>query len=245
MRVHAPALVRRVTRTVKDVLYGVNAGHAIRHGAPPPPAPADPVAPSPPIQPLPHRPRLLPTGHGEVGHTGHTSNTGISTNTGSNVDTMSTAAFLSYLDGRQVRWRLILDECVEAAGGDPRAQLLAVFDALREWAASPSGGFRSNAFVHAQYELARPASPGRAAVARHKRALRSRMLALAEATGTPDPGLLVDQLLLIYEGAVVNHSLDNVVEPANKAHLTARRLIAAATPQPIDAFWTGRADNGG
>ncbi|MCX5206574.1 hypothetical protein OG897_34860 [Streptomyces sp. NBC_00237] len=153
---------------------------------------------------------------------------------------MSTAAFLAYLDGRQTRWRLILDAAVEAAGGDPRARLLAVFDALREWAGSASDGFRSNAFVQAQYESDHPDGVVRAVIAQHKRTLRGRMLALAEATGTPDPALLVDQLLLVYEGSVVNHSLGTVAESADKAHRTARQLIAAATPQPLDAFWAGR-----
>jgi hypothetical protein len=153
---------------------------------------------------------------------------------------VNTAALLAYLDGRQTRWRLTLDAAVDAAGDDPRARLLAVFDALREWAHSVSDGLRSNAFIQAQYESDRPDGIARTVIAQHKRTLRGRMLALAEATGTPDPGLLVDQLLLVYEGSVVNHSLGTVTESADKAHRTARQLIAAATPQPLDAFWAGR-----
>ncbi|WP_093802522.1 hypothetical protein [Streptomyces sp. Wb2n-11] len=158
---------------------------------------------------------------------------------------MDTGAFLAYLDGRQLRWRLTLDECIEAAGHDPRARLLAVFDALRAWARSPSDGLRSSAFTNAHFELAKSPDPGRTVITRHKRALRGRMLELAETTGAPDPGLLVDQLLLVYEGAVANHSLGNVAEPADKAHSTARQLIAAATPQPMDAFWAGDAESSG
>ncbi|MGW7410872.1 hypothetical protein [Streptomyces sp. NPDC054863] len=209
---HAP--LRRVVLVVKDVLYGVNAGHAIRHGT----TPHSDSAPT-----LPNcsdaKPSCSPTP--SKAHGGP----------------VNTAAFLAYLDGRQVRWRLTLDARLEAADPDPRAQLLAVFDALRDWADSAAGGMRSNAFVQAQFELAGPTSPSRAVVTQHKRALRRRMLALAEATGTPDPGFLVDQLLLIYEGTVANHSLGNIADPADKAHRTARRLIAAATPQPLDAFW--------
>ncbi|MFD5353939.1 hypothetical protein [Streptomyces sp. NPDC058657] len=156
------------------------------------------------------------------------------------VEAPGAAAFLAYLDGRQLRWRLTLDAAVASAGDDPRARLLAVFDALREWACSSVGGFRSNAFVQAQYEAGRAGGVARTVIAQHKHSLRSRMLALAEATGAPDPGLLVDQLLLIYEGSVVNHSLGTVAESADKAHRTARQLIAAATPQPLDGFWAGR-----
>ncbi|GAA3491656.1 hypothetical protein GCM10018987_57390 [Streptomyces cremeus] len=220
-------LFRRVTRTVKDVLSGIDAGHAIRHGAPVPPragapSPARAQGPSRPPRPLP----ASPTPGGIV----------------NTLEPTGTAALLAYLDGRQTRWRIILDAAVDAAGDDPRARLLAVFDALREWACGSSvDGFRSNAFIQAQYESDHPHGVVRAVVAQHKRTLRDRMLALAEATGTPDPGLLVDQLLLVYEGSTVNHSLGTVAEAAAKAHRTARQLIAAATPQPLDAFWAGRA----
>ncbi|MFJ9211766.1 TetR-family transcriptional regulator [Streptomyces sp. L-9-10] len=151
---------------------------------------------------------------------------------------MDTAPFLAYLDGRHVRWQLTLDQCVDDAGDDPRARLLAVFDALRSWAAS-SPGFRSCALVNAMVELADPQHPARSVTAAHKRALRARMLELAEATGAPDPGLLVDQLLLVYEGAIAGHAVGSVEKAEDKAHLTARRLIAAATPHPMDSFWAG------
>ncbi|MEU8887473.1 hypothetical protein [Streptomyces sp. NPDC048442] len=144
---------------------------------------------------------------------------------------MNTAAFLAYLDGRQLRWGLVLDECAGAADQDPRAQLLAVFDALTEWAHAPCDGFRSNAFINAQAALAGPVSVIHEVVAQHKRALRGRLLGLAEATGTPDPGLLADQLLLLFEGAISTHALGSVGESAEKARHTASQLITAAAPR--------------
>ncbi|MFE3740681.1 hypothetical protein [Streptomyces sp. NPDC059134] len=147
---------------------------------------------------------------------------------------MNTAAFLAYADGRRLRWQLVLDHCAEVAEKDPRAQLLAVFDALAEWAHAPCDGFRSNAFVNAQVALAEPGSVIRAVVGQDKRALRTRMLTLAEAAGAPDPGLLVDQLVLIFEGAVATRSLGTVAEPAEMARHTADQLIAAAvTPASV------------
>ncbi|MFB6540052.1 hypothetical protein ACFCY8_39700 [Streptomyces noursei] len=151
---------------------------------------------------------------------------------------VDTVAFLAYLDGRQSRWRLTLDDCIAHAGEDPRARLLAVFDALKEWAASPSG-FRSCAFVHAQIELVPPEHPARTVVARHKHALRTRVRELAEATGAPDSDLLADQLLLLYEGVIAQYTVGTVHDAADRAHATARQLIAAATPYPLDAFWAG------
>ncbi|ATY98975.1 TetR/AcrR family transcriptional regulator [Streptomyces bacillaris] len=147
---------------------------------------------------------------------------------------MDTGAFLSYLEGRQVRWRITLDECLRAAGPDPRRRLLAVFDALKSLAAD---GLRCGAFVNAQFELGEPQGPCRTAIAETKRCLRADVLELARATGAVDPELLADQLLLVYEGAVANHSLGNVADPVGAAHQVARRLIAAASPRPLDAFW--------
>ncbi|RDG37806.1 TetR/AcrR family transcriptional regulator [Streptomyces corynorhini] len=144
---------------------------------------------------------------------------------------MNTAAFLAYVDGRRLRWELVLDHCAQTAGKDPRTQLLAVFDALAEWAHAPCDGFRSNAFVNARVALAEPGSVIRAVVTEHKQALRARMLTLAEAAGARDPGLLVDQLLLIFEGAVSTRSLGTVEAPAEMARHTADQLIAAAVAQ--------------
>ncbi|WP_433855423.1 hypothetical protein [Streptomyces kronopolitis] len=151
---------------------------------------------------------------------------------------MNTEHFLAYLDGRQIRWRLTFDQCVDDAGPDPRARLLAVFDALRSCAESHQG-LRSFSFTHAVTELAGPQSPIRTTVAATKQALRKRLLELSEATGTPAPDLLAEQLLLLYEGAITSHALGTMSDAAGKAHATARQLIAAASPLPQDAFLIG------
>ncbi|MBX6768095.1 MAG: TetR/AcrR family transcriptional regulator, partial [Actinomadura rubrobrunea] len=106
---------------------------------------------------------------------------------------------LAYLNGREVRWQALLDRCVRDAGDDPRTRLLAVFDALKEWASSQSR-YRGCSFVNAMAELADPDHPARTLVTSYKRALRDRIFELAQATGAADPELLTDQLLLLYEG---------------------------------------------
>ncbi|MEW2067166.1 hypothetical protein [Streptomyces sp. NPDC007346] len=153
---------------------------------------------------------------------------------------MDTGAFLSYLEGRQVRWRIALDECLRSAGPDPRRRLLAVFDALRSLAAD---GLRCGAFINAQFELGEPRGLCRTVIAEHKRCLRADVLELARSTGAVDPELLADQLLLVYEGAVANHSLGSVADPVGTAHRVARRLIAASSPRPLDSFWTDGAES--
>ncbi|GAA3194857.1 MULTISPECIES: hypothetical protein [Streptomyces] len=151
---------------------------------------------------------------------------------------MNTDHVLAYLDGRHVRWRLTFDQCLDEAGPDPRARLLAVFDALRACAVSPQG-LRSFSFTHAVTEMSGPQSSIRTTVVTAKQALRKQLLGLAETTGTPDPDLLTDQLLLLYEGAVANHALGTVDHAADTAHATARQLIAAASPLPLQTFPIG------
>ncbi|GAA4104608.1 MULTISPECIES: TetR/AcrR family transcriptional regulator [Actinomadura] len=134
---------------------------------------------------------------------------------------------LAYLDGREVRWQALLDRCITQAGDDPRARLLAVFDALREWATSQTR-YRGCSFVNAMAELADPDHPARTVVTSYKRSLRDRIFELAQATGVADPGLLTDQLLLVYEGAISNRTFGNVDDACDKARTTARQLIAMA-----------------
>ncbi|WP_026415237.1 TetR/AcrR family transcriptional regulator [Actinomadura oligospora] len=139
------------------------------------------------------------------------------------------ALIMAYLEGRETRWQFRLQRAIDAAGEDPRARLLAVFDALKGWAASESR-FRGCSFVNALAELAEPDHPARAVVHAYKAALRDCVFQLAEESGTPDPELLTDQLLLVYEGAISTGSLGTVEDAVEKAHFTAEQLINAAVP---------------
>ncbi|MFC5184750.1 TetR/AcrR family transcriptional regulator [Actinomadura harenae] len=138
------------------------------------------------------------------------------------------ALIIAYLEGRETRWQLRLQRAIDAAG-DSRGRLLAVFDALSGWASSESR-FRGCSFVNALAELAEPNHPARAIVHAYKAALRDCVFQLAEESGTADPELLTDQLLLVYEGAITTNSLGNVEAAFDKAHFTAEQLINAAVP---------------
>ncbi|MFC4906074.1 TetR/AcrR family transcriptional regulator [Actinomadura gamaensis] len=139
------------------------------------------------------------------------------------------ALIMAYLEGRETRWQLRLQRAIDDAGDDPRARLLAVFDALKGWAESQSR-FRGCSFVNALAELAEPDHPARAVVHAYKAALRDCVEQLARESGAADPGLLTDQLLLVYEGAISTNSLRNVEAAVDKAHFTAQQLINAAVP---------------
>ncbi|MCP2339929.1 TetR/AcrR family transcriptional regulator [Actinomadura rupiterrae] len=143
------------------------------------------------------------------------------------------ALIMAYLEGRETRWQLRLQRAIDDAGDDPRARLLAVFDALEGWAQSESQ-FRGCSFVNALAELAEPDHPARAVIHSYKAALRDCVFQLAQESRTADPELLTDQLMLVYEGAISTNSLHTVENAVGKAHFTAAQLINASVPVASD-----------
>ncbi|MFJ5848950.1 TetR/AcrR family transcriptional regulator [Streptomyces sp. NPDC092903] len=143
------------------------------------------------------------------------------------------ALVAAYLQARDARWRATVEECVTAAGDDPGARLLAVFEALRTWHADPR--FRGCSFANAAAELTAPDHPARAVVTAHKQALRARITELAGATGHPAPCRLTDQLLLLIEGATTTQALGTVSDAVDEARAMAGDLIDARTTTPRNA----------
>lgn len=133
----------------------------------------------------------------------------------------------AYLHARDARWRATVDQAVTSAGDDPSDQLLAVFDALHTWHTDPQ--FRGCSFANAAAELSDMDHPARAVITAHKRALRDRMHMLATSTTHPTPDLLVDQLMMLYEGATTTQALGEVDDAARKARATAQTLLHIAT----------------
>jgi AcrR family transcriptional regulator len=131
----------------------------------------------------------------------------------------------AYLEGRDTRWRATLEAAIARAGDDARSQLLAFFDALGTWHRDPR--FRGCAFANAAAELAAPRHPARAVVEDHKRSLRERMTEIAGEIPHSAPNLLVDQLMMLFEGATTTHALGTVTHAIDKARMTAAALIYA------------------
>lgn len=113
-----------------------------------------------------------------------------------------------------------------AEAGSARDQLIAMFDALGEWFATP--GFRSCMFIKAASEYPDPAHPIHAQAAEHKRLLLRELREVTAAAGAPDPETLARQLLLLKEGAIVTAHLGHEEDPAGDARRAARTLLAAA-----------------
>ena len=89
----------------------------------------------------------------------------------------------------------------EGGGAPPRQQILAVFDALRGWTASDT--YRGCPFVNTATELADPGHPARRVARDYKLRLRDYFAGQAEQGHADDPQRLADQLVIIFDGAIV------------------------------------------
>lgn len=135
------------------------------------------------------------------------------------------ALVAAYLRDRHERWMQRWENHIGAAS-DPADRLLAIFDALDEWA-KKGGAARGCAFVDAAAELSDRAHPAWGEIDAHKREVRDRLVQLAEAIDRADPGGVADQLLLIYEGALSALLIGHVERPTTQARAMARVLLHA------------------
>jgi AcrR family transcriptional regulator len=126
------------------------------------------------------------------------------------------AAYLERRDAAYWRW---WDKVVARHPGDPRAQLLAIFEGIARVATRPH--WRGCPFTNAATEFPDPDHPGRRVADANKRELRRRLAALAAEAGAADPGALADSLVLLAEGA---YSSGMTFGP----HGPAASLVAAA-----------------
>lgn len=130
----------------------------------------------------------------------------------------------AYLEARHAG---TTDRLLAAVEGetDPRARLLAVFDAQGELFAQP--GFRGCAFATASAE-----APGGGLVERaadeYRADIRGLLTRLAEEAGAADPVVLGRQLQLIYDGAGLGARMDRDPSTAHVARAAAEQLIDAA-----------------
>ncbi|WP_328475001.1 TetR/AcrR family transcriptional regulator [Actinoplanes sp. NBC_00393] len=102
----------------------------------------------------------------------------------------------------------------------PQDRLLGVFDLLAETATKP--GFRGCAFYNAGAEND-PSGAVREEAAHNRAWTRSLFVDLARAAGVPDPESFADQMIVLYDGAMVGARLD----PGPRAPLAARGIAAA------------------
>ncbi len=130
----------------------------------------------------------------------------------------------AYLESRHAGTTARLRAAVERES-NPRARLLAVFDAQAEFFSQP--GFRGCAFSSATAEAPRGGLIEQAADD-YRADIRRLFADLATDAGVPDPDALARQLQLLYDGAGMSARMDRDPSIAFAARVAAETLIDAA-----------------
>jgi AcrR family transcriptional regulator len=105
----------------------------------------------------------------------------------------------------------IVDRYTAGRAGTPLERITAVFTGL--WQSVEGEGFRGCAFINATTDLADPAHPARAVARAYKEQLRESFAAAAREGGARDPGQLAEQLLMLFDGAMVTALMGTVTSP--------------------------------
>ena len=133
---------------------------------------------------------------------------------------------VAYLDRVDDVWSSQLRAAAEAAGPDPAARLVGMYDALTS--ACRREGYRGCAFINAAAETA-PGSPVHERTVRHKREVLAWVRTLAEDAGADDPDELARALTVLLDGGLSAGALNADPTAAATAQLAARALVAATT----------------
>ena len=115
---------------------------------------------------------------------------------------------------------------MQQLGSTPRSQLIAMFDALKEWFAKE--GFQGCMFIKASAEYQQSRDPIYKKSVDHKRQLLKHISDLADKAGAENPNALARRLLILKEGAIVTAHLNFTSNPAMDAKATAKILLAEA-----------------
>ncbi len=129
------------------------------------------------------------------------------------------AAALTARDERWMQWFI----GATSTAASPKARVLSMFDALREWFASD--GFRGCAFLNAAGEIGDDASPILAVSREHKARLLAYVRELTQAAALPDPDEAALQLLVLIDGAIAVALVSRDPAIADSAQRAAARLL--------------------
>lgn len=139
---------------------------------------------------------------------------------------------LAALDLRDRRFRDWLFTRMRALGGTPRAQVLALFDALGEWfrgeavlGLEEAEVFRGCAFVKAAAEYAELADPIHKLATDHKKRIVETLGEMCHAAQLPEPERLARRLALLKEGAIADATISGDATAAAEAKLMAVRML--------------------
>jgi len=130
---------------------------------------------------------------------------------------------LAVLDLRDRRFRQWLNDRTLDFSDDPKARLLAVFDALAEWFDDP--GFHGCLFINAAAEFGLPTDRIHQSAAHHKKLVLEWLTEITAQAGLDDPPAMAWRLMLIMEGAIVVRQAACDGQAAHKARELAEILL--------------------
>ncbi len=135
---------------------------------------------------------------------------------------------VEYLADRDERWRVFLAPYLEAAA-TPRARILAVFDASRDWA----DGYLTKgcSMVNAHAEISDPAHPAYPIITGQKAWMLALFTGLAEEIAPRGAVRLGRALVLLHEGALVAHGMRLFPDAVDQARGEAEVLTGALVEQ--------------
>ena len=133
---------------------------------------------------------------------------------------------LAALHKRDEIFRNMFMHAIESRAKEPRARLLAVFDALEEWFLTRE--FSGCMFVNAAAEYPEMDCSIHNACAENKRLIVNYINDLAREAGAKDAETLGKGLTLLMEGAVVLYYVGNQKDTAEQAKKSAEMLLTAA-----------------
>jgi AcrR family transcriptional regulator len=136
---------------------------------------------------------------------------------------------LAYLERADAAWQGALRTAAQAAGSDPRDQLVGMFDALA--VTCRRDGYHGCAFINTAAEVP-SGSPVHARTVAHKQAVREWVRDLSLQAGAADPDALASGLTLVLDGALSAGVLDADPAVPEAAARAARALVAAQCPSP-------------
>ncbi len=133
----------------------------------------------------------------------------------------------AWLQDRHVRWMAWFTDAVARRAETGTDPLLATFDALVEWRATP--GYRGCAFINAIAETAEIDEEHRSIVAAHKRSLIEHLATLATAAHPEAPAWVPEAIGVLIDGAIVQSAIFRSDGPILAARQAAARLLHTAS----------------
>lgn len=115
---------------------------------------------------------------------------------------------------------------MRARGGDPRTQILALFDHLAEWFKEP--GFRGCLFMNAATEFPSPNDPIHKAAEAHGAHIAREVARLVKASGHARPEALTSQIMLMMTGAIASRHAGGQADSAETAKAAVMVLLGMA-----------------